>query len=71
MKEGLTDLERHEGELLMTEFSLLGELSLYGMICKIVPQLNFCHVKYDIRVCAVLDVAIFDIYLSHCCYGNR
>ncbi len=28
MNEGLTGLERHEGELLMTEFSFLGELSL-------------------------------------------
>ncbi len=28
MKEGLTGLEQHEGESLMTEFSFLGELSL-------------------------------------------
>ncbi len=28
MNEGLTGLERHEGESLMTEFSFLGELSL-------------------------------------------
>jgi len=28
MNEGFTDVERHEGELLMTEFSFLGELTL-------------------------------------------
>ncbi len=28
MNEGVTGLERHEGEQLMTEFSLLGELYL-------------------------------------------
>ncbi len=28
MNEGLKGLERQEGELLMTEFSFLGELSL-------------------------------------------
>ncbi len=28
MNEGLTALERHEGEYLMTEFSFMGELSL-------------------------------------------
>ncbi len=28
MNESLTGLERHEGELLMTQFSFLGELSL-------------------------------------------
>ncbi len=34
MNEGLAGLERHEGEQLMTEFSFLGELSLWGSSSK-------------------------------------
>ncbi len=31
MNKGLTGLERHEGEQLVTEFSFLGELSQYAV----------------------------------------
>ncbi len=34
MNEGLTGLEQHEGEQLMTEFSILGELIYINSINK-------------------------------------
>ncbi len=41
MSEGFTDLDRHEGEQLMTEFSFLGELSLYVQLWIILLNIYF------------------------------
>jgi len=38
MNGGLTGLERHEGETLMTQFSFLGKLTLYVNEHKILSQ---------------------------------
>ncbi len=43
MNKDLTGFERYEGELLMTEFLFLGELSLY-VLCFFQPlhEMQFC-----------------------------
>jgi len=35
MNEGLTGLEQHESELILTEFSFLGELTLQNLYLKL------------------------------------
>ncbi len=45
MNKGLACLEQHEGELVMTDFSFLDELSLFNIVIYIYIQYIACRMK--------------------------